>query len=280
MPRTKIRRQFEIAEAPGDMQSGTHFAFEAGQWKAKFETIKEVLDYERKKRKEVETNLNKLAYELGGVKNEVRQLEEKIKLLTGTPVQKPVEKKEEQSVEKPSSAKATKDKKEEPLAAEIPELKYQPTPAAEIPTEPFAGTTESPRLYIKFASEKEEFAAAPTEEPEPQPETEPEPEEQEVGDVMTALETSFKAETAETWGYATLLLSTLQNSPQELYHQRVNDQETREDAYYSFVDRIKKLNADYGNYKELVPIIDADIKNLDKVMPYIDYSLAELYREA
>lgn len=295
-----IRKQFEVAEIPSEM-SGTQLAFEAGKWKAKFETLKEVLDYERKKRKEVETNLNKLAYELGGVKNEVRKLEARIKLLSGAanPIktdEQPIEAKKE--VRQPLAAEVSPKIEElEPERKNLQDLlgqrrekvaagvvketnKTESWPMVE--SEPEIVTEEPPRLYIKFVAAKPEIK------PEIKAEIKPESKfvepinqgDENTGDIMVALETSFKSEAGETWGYATALMHALKNYPAELYKETAYNYETKGGTYYDFANKFQKLIADYGNYRELVPTINDELQNLDKVIPYVSYYLADYQHEA
>src|SRR3989344_1939724 len=118
-------KNLEMEESPEEMRSEVHsevsssvkLAMEAGKWKGKFETLKELFLYERKKRNEVEEDLRKLAYELGGVKSEVKMLEERLRLLSSAPART-----EEQKV---------------------PAMHFAPQPAVEM--------NEPPKLFIQFA---------------------------------------------------------------------------------------------------------------------------------
>ncbi len=264
---------------------------EAAKWKAKYEIIKEMFTQERKDRKTLETNLNKLAYELGGVKNEVRQLENRLRLLTGQS-----EKKEEPAV-----------KPEESRRTVMPEMQYQPAQSADefFAPEPEKAKSasrrtaaEPPKLFVKFADVKN------LETPEPEPVSQPQievmfshpriemepvdiepvlaqaPAEEEQNDIMVALETSFKSEAAETWGYASSLMDHLKRWPQKLCEEKFFNQETREGIYYDFSKRLQKLSADYNNYRHLMPVIHSEMVNLEKVIPYVDYTLKDLEGEA
>ncbi len=264
-------------DAP-ETQSAVRGWMESAKWKAKYEILKEMLSHERKERKTLETNLNKLAYELGGVKNEVRQLENKLKLLTGQ-----AEKKEEPVV-----------KPEESRRTVMPEMQYQPAqneedlfaPEPEKPKKAGRPAAEPPKLFVKFA----EIKNLETPESEPvvefsRPKIEMEPidaepvlaqapaAEEGFSDVMMALETSFKSEAAEAWGYASSLMDHLKRWPQKLCEEKFFNQETQDGIYYDFAKRLQKLSSDYNNYRHLVPVINGEMANLEKVIPYVDYAL-------
>lgn len=276
-------KNLEMAEAPEEMQSevrndvssSVKLAMEAGKWKGKFETLKELFLYERKKRNEVEEDLRKLAYELGGVKNEVKMLEEKLRLLSGAPVR----------TEEPAVRAEVQPK--------VPAMHFAPQPAVEM--------NEPPKLFIQFADVQNletkipevQWASTAIPEVEIIQAVQPAMPEQKISlvpetpvaydteglNVLSALETNFRMETDEAWGHVKVLLSALNESPQQLYYEMIYNQETREGIYYNVADKLKNLESGYGNYREVVPVIDQELKNLAKVIPYVKHTCIQHHSE-
>ncbi|MDP3999522.1 MAG: hypothetical protein Q8P76_02940 [bacterium] len=270
-------KNLEIEEAPEGMRSEVHqeasssvkLAMEAGKWKGKFETLKELFLYERKKRNEVEEDLRKLAYELGGVKNEVKMLEEKVRLLSSAPA-----KAEEQRV---------------------PATRFAPQPAVEI--------NEPPKLFIQFADIQDlevkapeiQFASTAIPEVEFVPPVQPAMPQQRISlvpetpvtedydtegiNVLSSLETNFRMEADDTWGHVKVLLSTLNESPQQLYYEMVYNQETRDGLFYDVSNKLNNLEYNFTHYRDLVPVIDQELKNLAKVIPYVKHTCVQHHTE-
>lgn len=276
-------KNLEMEEAPEEMRSDIHsevssnvkLAMEAGKWKGKFETLKEIFLYERKKRNEVEEDLRKLAYELGGVKNEVKMLEERLRLLSDAPAR----------TEEPAVRAEVQPK--------VPAMHFAPQPAVEM--------NEPPKLFIQFADVQNlevktpEVQLASVAIPEVEviqlvqpviptqknliPETPVEDYDTEGINVLSALETNFRMEADEAWGHVKVLLSTLNESPQQLYYEMVYNQETREGLFYDVVNRLGNLEYNFTHYRDLVPVIDQELKNLGKVIPYVKHTCVQHHTE-
>ena len=232
-----------------ETNSAVKALLEAERWKAKFETLKDTLDYERKKRKEVETNLNKLAYELGGVRAEVKQLESRIKALTGGagfPAEPEVKKEEP----KPEM-------KKEEFRAE-PQMPRRKTIQV-------SESTEMPAVFVEYVSlpteakkpevQPEVRSAAVTAEPAvsaPAAVSQSAPADEEV---YSALANSYKIEAEKIWNFGGAILSAFNESSPELTAEHINN----------FCGHVEWLSYEYGRYKDLVPVINYDLRNLEKM---------------
>lgn len=290
-----------MEEMPGEVQSSTQFAFEAGKWQAKYETLKEALIYERKKRNEVENDLRKLAFELGGVKNEVKQLEEKVRLLIGGQTAKAEPRTEAKTEEKIESQR-------QPVAVAAVQQESAPTePKIEIPSiktakevvVEFAKTTQLPTREAQAPAPKtaEVVAQAIVEKTEPpklyiikeELETEPvtaEPEkalpadESQDDTIRLAIANNYQTESGKMWMMGEILLKNLQRSPSELYFDIISNQEIRGTIYHNFIDEFEKIKIDYNTYRGSFSDINQDMHNLDKVIPYINNTLSRMGQEA
>lgn len=239
MPRVTFRKsRLEKVEAPITVSSSSpeetkatvKALLEAERWKAKFETLKDALDYERKKRKEVETNLNKLAYELGGVRNEVKQLENRIKALT-------------------SGAEKLEVKKEEPKQeiAEQPMPRRAPLQVSE--------STEMPVVFVEYVGLPKEIQKQEARPAVIEPVVEPQSIPSADMEVFSALANSYKAEAEKIWNFGEAILSAFNESSPALTEEHVQN----------FCGHVEWLNYEYGRYKDLVPVINYDLKNLENM---------------
>ena len=234
-----------------ETNSAVKALLEAERWKAKFETLKDTLDYERKKRKEVETNLNKLAYELGGVRAEVKQLESRIKALTGGgAVEAPVRKSEIKE-----EVKSEFKKEEFRAEPQMPRRK----------TIQVSESTEMPAVFVEYVSlpteakkpeaQSEVRPAAVTAEPAvsaPAAVSQSAPADEEV---YSALANSYKIEAEKIWNFGGAILSAFNESSPELTAEHINN----------FCGHVEWLSYEYGRYKDLVPVINYDLRNLEKM---------------
>lgn len=252
MPRVTFRKsRLEKVEAPitassafggtsrvssEETQSTVKALLEAERWKAKFETLKDALDYERKKRKEVETNLNKLAYELGGVRAEVKQLESRIKTLTGV-AEVPAEKAE---------FKPEPEKEEFRVEAPMPRRK----------TIQVSESTEMPAVFVEYVSlpkEEKKAEAAPVVAAVTMRE---EPAVVKDEEIYSALADSYKTEAEKIWNFGGAILSAFNESSPELTAEHIQN----------FCGHVEWLSYEYGRYKDLVPVISYDLRNLEKML--------------
>jgi hypothetical protein len=266
MSRVTFRKsRLEKVEAPitagsissEETQATVKALLEAERWKAKFETLKDALDYERKKRKEVETNLNKLAYELGGVRAEVKQLESRIKALTGT-VEAPAEKAEVKSETEPRTKNQEFKKEDFRIEPQIPRRK----------TIQVSDSTEMPAIFVEYIGlskevKKEEAAPAVADSAVSAPiVSAPVMAAQSASadeEVFSALANSYKAEAEKIWNFGGAILSAFNESSPELTAEHIQN----------FCGHVEWLSYEYGRYRDLVPVINYDLRNLEKMLSQV-----------
>lgn len=272
-------------ELSPNVRSATQALMEAAKWKAKYEILKENLAYERKERKKAETNLNKLAYELGTVRGEVKLLEQRIKALTGvaeTPEKKPAAeaKVEKSAVQEQAEEFSFKAPIKEAAPAAVPKVTFN-EPVA---TFAMAGEQEQPKLLVSIhrltpdqlpvAAEIKPVSAEEIIDAEEKPIVyEP----ARNNEMLFYLTESYKMESAKVWETGSEMLDAVHSSPDDLYYDIINNKGTQEGMYQTFLAGLEKLNSDYSHYRELVPHMDEDLKNLDKVLPYVKYYFSQKY---
>ncbi len=290
-PKTKLDFESSSEEISSDIQSATQALMEAAKWKAKYEILKENLAYERKERKKAETNLNKLAYELGTVRGEVKLLEQRIKALTSG-AEMP-EKAPAAVQEKVPEAKIQKEPVRE--TAPMPEMAFGGVVATEVVAkspilETFAvqEKNEEPKLFISVhqitpnikptavLSEQPAQQFQPAIDSEIIEETKPVVVDPVKNDeLLFYLTESYKMESANLWEIGKEILDMAHSSPKDLYHDIVTNKGTQEGMYQMFLTGLENLYKDYGSYRQLAPHIHDDLENLDRVLPYVKHIFSQ-----
>ncbi|GEM_PF-5126457 len=260
--------------SPTDISaSNIQALIESERWKAKFETLQEALENERKERKELETNLNKLAFELGAAKNEIKLLEDKIKLLTSGAGP------ERLRHEAGKSQPAVHEYKEEPKTEH--KVAQEPAQAEVKPSAKPAEQTIEPEPKLR----KEEVAPDEPEENVDPPKLFEElwieqfKEEEKEGDleIKSAIAEAYQEQAEKVWELGDAILEALSESPNELCYDFLRKRGTEDSIYTKFIDGVAALEEEFGKYRNIVEVVDYDLKSLNKVIPHLKTTCSEIF---